>query len=137
MLSSPVIIQGSAFNVTYEITNGKVLGIIPTVSTKTLTIRIQPSGNGIMSVTLPRSLIDAKNNGQDAKYTVEEAGKSVSYNETRSDTDSRTLAIPFESNSTQITILGTQIVPEFETIAILELGISMTISVFYVKKRYK
>ncbi|MDE1861855.1 MAG: copper-binding protein [Thaumarchaeota archaeon] len=129
----PITIEGSVYNATYEITNGKVLGIIPTTSTRSLTVRIQPSGSGLLTINLPRSLIDAKTEGQDSNYAVQEDGVSVPFNQTSSDTNSRTLAIPFNSTNSQITIIGTQMVPEFETIAVLVLGISMTVPIVYLR----
>ncbi|MDE1830382.1 MAG: copper-binding protein, partial [Thaumarchaeota archaeon] len=134
-LTVPITIQGQTYNATYKITNGKVLGIVPTQSANSLTIRIQPSGAGILSITLPRSLIDAKQNGQDNSYLVQDDGVSTAFNETRTDTVSRTLAIPFESKNTGITIIGTQIVPEFNTVPILILTLSMITMVFYLRSK--
>lgn len=136
LLTLPVVINGQAYNATYTITNGKVLGIIPTTPTKTLTVRIQPSGNGTLSITLPRSLIDSKDNsGQDRQYVVENDGLPMVFNETRSDAMSRTLSIPFSHENMQITIMGTQIVPEFSQVSIIVLAISMLASVFFFKSR--
>lgn len=135
-LTTPITIQGQVYNATYKIVNGKVLGIVPTASTKSLTIRIQPSGNGTISITLPRSLIDAKDNGgQDSHYVVENDGVLTTFNETRTDTISRTLTIPFGSENTQITIIGTQIVPEFNAISILIFAIAMMVVLFHFRSR--
>ena len=131
----PITIQGQIYNATYQITNGKVLDIIPNTDTKSLTIRIQPSGNGTIEITLPRSLIDSKNNGQDSQFVVQNDGVSTTFNETRTDPYSRTLTIPFGSNNTQITIIGTQIVPEFGTIAMLVLTIAMMSTILYFRTR--
>lgn len=131
----PITIQGQTYNATYQITNGKVLGIIPNTDTKSLAIRIQPSGSGTISITLPRSLIDSKNNGQDSQFVVQTDGVSTTFNETRTDSNSRTLTIPFGSNNAQITIVGTQIVPEFGTIAMLVLTIAMISTVIYFRTR--
>ncbi|MDE1868254.1 MAG: hypothetical protein KGI08_11180, partial [Thaumarchaeota archaeon] len=50
--AKPITIQGQIYNATYHITNGKVLTINPDIDTKSITIRIQPTGNGTISVTL-------------------------------------------------------------------------------------
>ncbi len=133
ILTTPIIIEGQVYNATYTIVNGKVLGIIPDTSSKSLTIRIQPVSNGTISITLPRSLIDAKNNGQDIHYVVTEDGVSTTFNETRTDSVERTLVIPVGSGTTQITIIGTQIVPEFSVFAILVLAIAMMSAIFYFR----
>lgn len=134
-LTVPITIQGQTYNATYKITNGKVLGIIATASTTSLTVRLQPSGEGLLTITLPRSLIDAKQNGEDEHYLVQDDGVSTTFNETRSDATDRTLAIPFESKNSAITIIGTQIVPEFGNIAVLILALAMFASVFYLKSK--
>ena len=131
--STPIVIEGQSYNATYKITNGKVLGIIPDTSSKSITIRVEPTGNGTILITLPRSLMDAKNNAQDSQFIVQNNGVPTSFNETRADTTSRTLAIPFGLDVKQITIIGTQIVPEFGPVALLILTIAMLSIIFYFR----
>ena len=131
--TTPIVIEGQIYNATYKITNGKVLGIIPDTSTKSITIRVEPTGNGMISITLPRSLMDAKNNIQDSQFIVQSNGIPIPFNETRTDTASRTLAIPFGPNVTQITIIGTQIVPEFGPVALLIFTIAMMSIILYFR----
>ncbi|MDE1765439.1 MAG: copper-binding protein [Thaumarchaeota archaeon] len=131
----PVVVNGQSYNATYKITNGKLLGILPDISTKSISIRIQPSGNGTLSIILPRSLMDAKNNGQDGQFVIQNNGVSTSFNETRTDATSRTLSIPFGSDTTQITIIGTQIVPEFGTISIMILVIGMAYAILHFRTK--
>ncbi len=132
---APIVIEGQSYNATYKITNGKVLGIVPDTSTKSLTIRISPTGNGTISITIPRSVMDAKNNTQDSQYVVQNDGAPAAFNETSSDSISRTLVIPFGANVTQITIIGTQIIPEFGPIAIVILTIAMLSTIFYFRTK--
>lgn len=133
--TTPVVVEGQSYNATYKITNGKLLGIIPDTPAKSISIRIQPSGSGVLSITLPRSLMDAKNNGQDGQFVIQNNGVPTPFNETRTDTTSRTLSIPFGSDTTQITIIGTQIVPEFGTISIMILAIGMVCSILYFRTK--
>lgn len=136
LLTAPIVIQGQSYNATYTITNGKVLGIIPNTSSNSLAIRIQPSGNGTLSITLPRTLMDARTNGQDSSFIVQNNGIPTKFNETRTDVTSRTLVIPFDTNSTQITIIGTQIVPEFGPVAILVLSLATMFTIFYFRTNF-
>ena len=131
--STSIVIEGQSYNATYKITNGKVLGIIPDTSAKSITIRVEPTGNGTLLITLPRSLIDAKNNDQDSQFIVQNDGISTSFNETRTDTTSRTIVIPFGLDVKQITIIGTQIVPEFGPVALSILTIAMLSIIFYFR----
>lgn len=133
----PITIEGQVYNATYKITNGKVLGAVATISANSLAIRIQPSGSGMLTITLPRSLMDAKSNSQDGQFVVDADGVAAKFNETMADVTSRTLAIPFGSANAQITIIGTQIVPEFNAVSILVLGIAMTSAIFYYTSRSK
>lgn len=133
MPTIPIVIQGQTYNATYKITNGKVLTIMPDPSTKSLTMRIQPSGSGTVSITIPRSLMDSKNNNQDSPFIVQDDGVSTTFNETRTDANSRTLVIPFGSSNAQITIIGTQIVPEFGPVVIMVLTIAMLSIIFYFR----
>ena len=134
-ITLPITIQGKIYNVTYTITNGKVLDIIPTESTKSLTVRIQPSGQGVMWINMPRSLIDSKDNGEDSHFLVQDNGVPTAFNETRTDTVGRTLAIPFGPANTEITIIGTQIVPEFNSVPILILAMAMLAITLYFRSK--
>lgn len=133
----PVVIQGQKYNATYKITNGKLLDVIPNVDTKSLTLRVQPAGNGTVEITMPRILIDAKNGAQDSEFVVEKDGVKAAFNESKTDVN-RTLTISFGSSNKQILIMGTRIIPEFGPVALLimTLGISFII-LFYKKTLYR
>lgn len=133
----PVQVQGQNYNVTYAITNGKVLTVLPNTSTKSLSIRIQPSGSGILTVTIPRSLMDSKNGIQDKPFVVQDDGISATFNETRTDSNSRTLSISFGSNNAQITIIGTimgtSTVPEFGSVVTMTFTVAMLSALLYFR----
>src|SRR5881296_2112202 len=63
-------VEGTDFSVTYSITNGKVLGIKADIQSKSLIVSIQTFGDGVLTITLPRGLIEAKmhDNQTDDKY---------------------------------------------------------------------
>ena len=65
-------VVGTDFSVTYSITNGKVLGIKADIQSKSLIVSIQTFGDGVLTITLPRGLIEAKmhDNQTDDKYFV-------------------------------------------------------------------
>ena len=133
----PVQVQGQNYNVTYAITNGKVLTVLPNTSTKSLSIRIQPSGSGILTITIPRSLMDSKNGIQDKPFVVQDDGISATFNETRTDSNSRTLSISFGSNNAQITIIGTimgtSTVPEFGSVVTMTFTVAMLSALLYFR----
>ncbi len=116
--SPSVPVNGTNLSVTYNIINGKVLGINADVPSKTLIISMQTTGDGMLTLTLPRALIDAKTNGQDGKFDVLADRVQSTYNETVTDSN-RTLAIQFVNGTKEIQITGTQLVPEFGPVASL------------------
>ncbi len=126
----PIEIQGTMYNATYKITNGKIISITPDTNTKSLVISIQSSGNGSLQIILPRNVIDAKQDQQDSQFSVQVDGNQITPQETKSDS-SRTLTIPFQSDSKGITITGTQIIPEFGPLSFIVLALAMTILFTY------
>jgi predicted secreted protein with PEFG-CTERM motif len=118
-------VEGTDFSVSYSITNGKVLGIKADTQSKSLIVSIQTTGDGTLTITLPRALIDAKINAQtDDQFFVLTDGQEATFTETKTTTD-RTLTIPFTDGTGQIEIIGTFIVPEFGPIAALILAIAI------------
>ena len=77
-----------------------------------------------MAITLPRALIDAKLNGEDDDFFVLVDGEEVDFDETTTSTD-RTLTIAFPDGAEEIEIIGTFVVPEFGTIAVLILAVAI------------
>ena len=120
-------VDGTDLSVKYSITNGKVLGIKADIQSKSLIVSIQTTGDGVLTITLPRALINATlpSTGQDDKYYVLVDGQEADFQETSTTTTDRTLSIPFTDGTQEIEIIGTQIVPEFGPIAALVLAIAI------------
>jgi predicted secreted protein with PEFG-CTERM motif len=119
-----VSVQGSSDLVGYEITGGKLLGISPDVESNSLIISIDATSNGSLTLTIPRSVLDATINGGDDDFFVLIDGEEVDFDETTSSTD-RTLTIAFPAGAEEIEIIGTFVVPEFGTIAVMILSIAI------------
>jgi len=122
---STIPVDGTNFSVLYTITNGKVLDIKADTQSKSLIVSIQTTGDGVLTITLPRILIDAQANGQDDQYFVLNDGQESSFQEINKTSTDRTLFIPFTDGTQQIEIIGTQIIPEFGPIAALVLAIAI------------
>ncbi len=121
-------VDGTDLSVKYSITNGKVLGIKADIQSKSLIVSIQTTGDGVLTITLPRALINATlpSTGQDDKYYVLVDGQEAdNFQETSTTATDRTLSIPFTDGTEEIEIIGTQIVPEFGPIAALVLAIAI------------
>ncbi len=120
-----VSVQGSIDLIGYEITGGKLLGIIPDVDANSLIIRIEATDDGSLTLTIPRSVLDALfENGDDDDFFVLIDGEEVDFDETTTSTD-RTLTIAFPAGAEEIEIIGTFVVPEFGTIAAMILAVAI------------
>ena len=125
-VGNTIKVDGTDLSVKYSITNGKVLGIKADIQSKSLIVSIQTTGDGVLTVTLPRALINATlPTGQDDKYYVLVDNQEADFQETSTTTTDRTLSIPFTDGTEEIEIIGTQIVPEFGPIAALVLAIAI------------
>jgi predicted secreted protein with PEFG-CTERM motif len=108
----------------YEITGGKLLGIIPDVDANSLIISIDATDDGSLTLTIPRSVMDATINGGDDDFFVLIDGEEVDFDEITTSTD-RTLTIAFPAGAEEIEIIGTFVVPEFGTIAAMILAVAI------------
>ena len=117
-------VDGTSLSVQYSITNGKVTDIKANVLSKSIIVSMNSTGDGVLTITLPRALIDSQNGGQDTQWVVLNDGQQSTYTETTTPT-ARTLTIPFTYGTSEIEIIGTQIIPEFGPIAALVLAIAI------------
>jgi predicted secreted protein with PEFG-CTERM motif len=112
------------FVLSYTIKGGSVLSVTPDDEAHSLIVAIKTTSDGVLTITLPRALIDAKINEQDDNFFVLIDGEEVEFEETTTDTD-RTLTIAFPDGAEEIEIIGSFVVPEFGTIAALILAIAI------------
>jgi predicted secreted protein with PEFG-CTERM motif len=119
-----VSVQGSNDLIGYEITGGKLLGITPSVEDNSLIISIDATSDGSLTLTIPRSVLDALIDGVDDDFFVLVDGEEVNFEETTSSTD-RILTIAFPAGAEEIEIIGTFVVPEFGTIAAMILAVAI------------
>ncbi|HXX05494.1 MAG TPA: copper-binding protein, partial [Candidatus Bathyarchaeia archaeon] len=97
-----ISVDGTNLSVLYTITNGKVLDIKADTQSKSLIVSIQTTADGLLTITLPRALIDAQTNGQDDQYFVLNDGQEASFQEINKTSTDRTLSIPFTDGTQQI-----------------------------------
>ena len=122
--ATTVTVQDSKDLMYYEITNGKIINIIPDMDAKSLLIYIEAWDNGSITLTIPRSVLDATINGEDDEFFVLVDGEEVDFEEITTSTD-RTLTIEFLAGAEQIEIIGTFVIPEFGTIAAMILAVAI------------
>ncbi|MCH9040749.1 MAG: PEFG-CTERM sorting domain-containing protein [Nitrosopumilus sp.] len=120
-----VSVQGSVDLIGYEITGGKLLSIMTDVDANSLIILIDATDDGSLTLTIPRSVLDALfENGDDDEFFVLVDGEEVDFDEIISSTD-RILTIEFSAGAEEIEIIGTFVIPEFGTIAAMILAVAI------------
>ena len=110
--------------ISYEITNGKLLNVIPDLDAVSLLIYIETTDAGSITLTIPRSVLDASINDGDDEFFVLVDGEEVDFEEIKTSVD-RTLTIDFLAGTEQIEIIGTFVIPEFGTIAAMILAVAI------------
>ena len=128
-----VSIEGSSDLIGYKISGGKLLSIMPDVDANSLIISIDATNDGSMTLTIPRSVMDAIHDGEDDEFFVLIDGEEVDFDESVTSMD-RTLTIEFPAGAEMIEIIGTFVVPEFGTIAAMILAVAI-ISIIAVSAR--
>jgi len=113
-LSETIVLEDNLVN--YELTCAEVLGMTPDPENKSLIIEIKTDCDGELNITLPKDVIDTDEEGS----FILVDGEETKYNSI-SVPGYWTLTIPFSYGSEEIEIIGTYVIPEFGTIAILVL----------------
>jgi predicted secreted protein with PEFG-CTERM motif len=120
-------VGGQTRPIQYMINGGSVENMTISSQNSTLTVSINSIGNGTLVVKLPRNLIDAKtSNGSDTTFdALIDNAEYVEPAEMERTSDMRTESVSFPAGSGAIDILGTVVIPEFSTIAVLVLAVAI------------
>ena len=125
------------FDVEYIIRGGNLISMDIESRIFALIVRIEPTSDGSIILDLPRVAIDAKkSDGSDDIFIVTIDDVEVRYAESITNEKTRTITIQFEEGDSDIIVIGTQIIPEFGTIASLVLAVSI-ISVIILSTKKK
>ena len=128
-----ILVGGTNISISYGIVNGQVTNVTADTNAKSLIIWIKSTANGNVTLTLPRTLMDAKLNGQDSSFVVTNHGTPVVFQEYKSDS-ARTLTIPFHGpGDDRLMITGTQIIPEFGQVVSIILVTAIIVGFLVVK----
>jgi len=117
----------------HDISGGTVTEMEIDMDSTSLVIEVDAIDNGSITVTLPRDVIDATINGEDDDLFVIVDGEEVDFEESKTSAD-RTLTIEFPAGTEEIEIIGSFVVPEFGTIAVMIFAIAI-ISIIAVSSR--
>lgn len=95
-------------SIDYEIDGGSVIFIDLDSDFIELIVYIDATEDGILQISIPRALLDAKFDELDDIFFVIVGGFDTEYVEITNGQDSRTLLIPFFVGDTEIEIIGTE-----------------------------
>jgi hypothetical protein len=107
---SNLVIKDKTFPIKYNITNGKLLGIVGDKDKTTLVLLLGSSvDNGKLTIELPRNVIDSKGQGNtDTKFNIKIDNKDVDYKEVGTNLNARILQIDFGKDNRMMEITGTE-----------------------------
>jgi len=141
----PVDIPNSGtFDVGYTIRGGEVEGITMNQDRYSLLVESTMNSNGNLILKLPRESFDAKNDGTDTTFIIliskqnNAAGDfmQVEYEEIAVGSDYRTIRIPLEEGDRWIEVIGTYVIPEFGSIAIIILVVAVSSAIIMSKSKF-
>ena len=130
---SSMKVSDTELMIDYTISSGKVVSIMPDIESNSLVVGIDSNEDGTITLELPRTVVDAKMGDSDDEFFVLADGEEVIFEESISETH-RTLTVAFPANTEEIEIIGTFVVPEFGTIAVMILAVAI-ISIIVVSAK--
>ena len=124
--------EGGTFDVPYTMKGGIISSMNLNQKNLSLVINIATSSDGNLNINLPRDSIDSvDNNGQDIDFIVlmyegnSEIPIQTDVKKVETGTEFRSIDIPVKDGDTKIEIVGTHVVPEFGTIAMIVLAVAI------------
>ncbi|MEK6822127.1 MAG: PEFG-CTERM sorting domain-containing protein, partial [Thermoproteota archaeon] len=126
------------FDVEYSIEGGTVKDMLVDEEIFALIVIIESTDDGSISLEIPRYALDAKKQDEtDDIFIIIIDGIEAPYQETITDSNSRVITINFEQGDSDIEIIGTTIIPEFGTIAMMVLAIGIITTIFVTKNKFQ
>ena len=124
--------EGGTFDVPYTMKGGIITAMNLNQENLSLMINIATSSDGNLNINLPRDGIDSvDNNGKDIDFIVlmyegnSEIPIQTDFKKADMEDGFRSIEIPVKDGDTKIEIVGTHVVPEFGTIAMIVLAVAI------------
>jgi hypothetical protein len=134
-------VEGRNYPIKYELTDGSIDRIFARSAEDKLIVELLNADQaGQLTLVLPREVIDAVENGEDVAYVVtieNESGniETVEVEESGNTNTTRTVVIDYPAGASRIEIAGTQVVPEFGSVAAITLIVAI-VGIIVVTTRY-
>ena len=124
--------DGGTFDIPYTMKGGEVTSMELNKKNLSLEINISTDSDGVLEIKLLRDSIDSlSNDGKDIEFIVlvHEDDSVISiqtdYKKIEKDNNYRAISVPIKNGDTKIEIVGTYVVPEFGTIAMIVLAVAI------------
>ena len=102
--------EDKTYSINYEIINAKLHDVTLDSHCICLIVKIDSQDHGMLTVDLPRNLIDAKiHDDHDDVFFVLMDGIEIPYDKVAADTQSRKIQIKFDKGTSELEIIGTKI----------------------------
>lgn len=121
-------VEGQTYPIEYIITGGSVENMTIHSENQTLGVTLNSESNGTLSLRLPREVINSQTvEGSDADFAafIDNAEYTQPGEIEPEATDTRTLLIGFPAGTGSIDVIGTSVIPEFSTIAVIVLAVAI------------
>jgi predicted secreted protein with PEFG-CTERM motif len=141
----PVDIPNSgSFDVGYTIRGGEVKGISINQERYSLLVETVMDSNGNLVLKLPRESFDAQSDNVDNTFIIliskennsSENFVQIEYEEIATSSDYRTIRIALEEGDKWIEVIGTYVIPEFGSIAIIILVVGVSSAIIISKGKF-
>ncbi len=121
-------IEGQTNPIEYRITGGSVQNMTIHGENQTLGITLDSTSNGTLALRLPREIIDSQTaEGEDREFAafIDNAEYTQPGETDEPANDTRTVLIGFPAGTGSVDVIGTSVIPEFSTIAIVVLAVAI------------
>jgi predicted secreted protein with PEFG-CTERM motif len=130
-------VEGQPHPIEYMITGGSVENMTIHGENQTLGITLNSMSNGTLSLRLPKEVINSQTEeGEDAEFAAFiDNAEYTEPGEIEPTEDTRTLLIGFPAGTGSIDVIGTSVIPEFSTIAVVVLAVAI-VGIIIATARY-
>lgn len=129
--------NGGVYCIPFKVNKGQTTGVEGKldVTTKTLSLNIRAQDIESMVLDIPRHILDSKSSdGSDSKFMIMSFDKIIPYEELEGDSLTRKIKIDYSPvRNGQIDIMGTHVIPEFGSIALVVLVASISSILIFSK----
>ncbi|MDF2422280.1 MAG: PEFG-CTERM sorting domain-containing protein [Nitrosopumilus sp.] len=130
--------SSGTFDVKYTIKGGTVKNMVVDSKTFAIIVQIDATDEGEITLDLPREFIGAeKQDGKDDTFIILIDGIEVESYEPAVHSESRVITINFEQGDSDIEIIGTYVIPEFGTIAMMVLIVGIMATVLATRNKFQ